>query len=185
MAIQYLHKETDDSEMKPLLRSWCKEQVKNKIDPYGIPHIVTLLKQSKSKEWVVIETEFFSCLIHAESQLGQELIKLIYELRGDGVGIVIIPEKKGKLGFSVGLDDEVDVFYEYKKLMGVEEGYLDCSTFKHTSDDTPRMLDAKRILKTPLPEIVSVIEAQEDFLDSQRPELQTNGKAPRRGKKTP
>lgn len=178
MAIQYLHKDSDDSEMKPLLRTWVRDQVKLKIDPYNIPHVITLLKESKSGEWVVAETEFFSCLIHCESQLGQDLLKLIYELDGNGVGIVIIPEKKGKLGFSIGLDDEIDCYYQFKKSAGTDKGYLDCSLFKHCNDDTPRMLEAKNILKSKLSDTVSVDKQESPKNSRASKKAETNGKAP-------
>lgn len=42
------------------------------------------------------------------------------KLKGEGNALVVIPHKKGKLGFSVGLDDEFRVYYKWDE----DEEYL-------------------------------------------------------------
>lgn len=122
MAIKYLHQDSQESTSsdKPLLRNWCKEQVKAGNDPYEQSLVIRCLKESKSGEWLIAELDECSTLIPAKSEIGKNLLELMPKLKGEGNALVVIPHKKGKLGFSVGLDDEFRVYYKWNE----DEEYL-------------------------------------------------------------
>lgn len=122
MAVKYLHQDSQESTSsdKPLLRNWCKEQVKAGNEPYEKSLVVRCLKESKSGEWLIAELDECSTLIPAKSEIGKNLLDLMPKLKGEGNALVVIPHKKGKLGFSVGLDDEFRVYYKWDE----DEEYL-------------------------------------------------------------
>lgn len=138
MTIKYLHQDSTEqgSDDKPLLRNWCKSEVKAGREPYENPLTIRSLKESRSGEWVIAETNDAIALIPAKSQLGKDLIDLMPRLNGEGNRMVIIPHKKGKLGFSVGVDSEIKVHYRWNP----DEEYLWCS-----GRDTPPQPEASRI----------------------------------------
>lgn len=145
MTIQYIHQDSEKQtrDELPLLRNWCKDQIKEKNDPYEKPLQVRCLKVSKSGEWVIVEMDVAVALVNTGSELGSNLEELITQLKGEGSALVIIPHKKGKLGFSVGLDTETTVFYKFD----TEEEYL-WITNKHVPPTKPYQgLSASDILK--------------------------------------
>jgi hypothetical protein len=125
MTIKYLHQDSSEggSDDKPLLRNWCKSETKAGREPYEQPLTVRGLKESRSGEWLVAELNECTALIPAKSDLGKNLLDLMPQLKGEGNRLVVIPHKKGKLGFSVGVDDSIKVHYRWNS----EEEYLWCS----------------------------------------------------------
>lgn len=125
MAIQYLHQDTSEQESddKPLLRNWCKSETKAGRDPYEQPLTIRGLKESRSGDWVIAELHEAIALIPSKSQIGKDLLDLMPKLSGEGNRLVVVPHKKGKLGFSVGVDDSVRVNYKWNP----DEEYLWCS----------------------------------------------------------
>lgn len=125
MTINYLHQDSPEggSDDKPLLRNWCKDQVKAGNEPYENPLTIRGLKESRNGEWLVAELNQAIALIPTKAQVGRELLALMPKLSGMGNRLVIIPHKKGKLGFSVGVDDSLQVHYKWNP----DEEYLWCS----------------------------------------------------------
>lgn len=149
MTIEFIHQDSQEgsTEGLPLLRNWCKQEVKAGRQPYEEPIQVRCVKVSKSGEWVIVETDVCVALVNTGSSLGSNLEELITQLRGEGYALVLVPHKKGKLGFSVGLDKETTVFYKYD----TEEEYL-WVTNKHAKPTKPvKGLSAGDILKTSPP----------------------------------
>lgn len=138
MTINYLHQDSQEqggSDL-PLLKNWCKDQTKEGKDPYEQPLTIRGLKESRSGEWLVAELSKCIALIPAKSVVGKSLLELMPKLSGMGNRLVIIPHKKGKLGFSVGVDDSIQVHYKWNE----DENYLWCS-----GRDTPPQLEASGI----------------------------------------
>jgi len=143
MTITYLHQDSQEggSDNLPLLRNWCKTEVKAGRDPYEQKQVIHCIKVSKSGEWVVLETKTCVALVNMGSDLGTQLAQLHTQLKGEGYALVLVPHKKGKLGFSVGLDEETKVYYKYDG----EEEYL-WATFKSAPPRKELVLDPALIL---------------------------------------
>lgn len=131
----------------PLLRNYCKQQIKAGNNPYEEPIQVRCLKVSKSGEWVIAETDVCVALVNTGSTLGSTLEELITQLKGEGYALVLIPHKKGKLGFSVGLDEELTVYYKYD----TEEEYLWVTNKHFKPAKAVKGLGVSDILKTSPP----------------------------------
>ncbi len=163
MSIKYIHQDIseDTPEKLPLIRDYCKKQDSLGIEVYEIPQIIRCLTQSKNAEWIKVDTDRCTGLVHADSSLGKTLIKLIGTLKGKGKALVIIPHKKGKLGFSIGIDDELTVFYSYNNPDGYKQGYLWASNGPETMKKIQEELSAEKILLEPSIPLNSSVPTQE------------------------
>ena len=105
-----------------LCRDWCKAQIKAGRDPYQSGHLVTSLKLSKNEEWVVISTNEFSALAPAQSTIGTTLIGIMEQVRPVATVtsylakfLMVVPQKKGKLGFAIAISDDEMGRWRWKK----------------------------------------------------------------------
>ncbi len=170
MAFKALFQEevTESSGQLPLVRKWVKAQVKEGNNPYEIPLEIRSMKVSGSGDWVIIETDQCSGLVNTKSQLGRQLEQLIPTLKGEGKMLVLLPQKSGKLGFSIGVDDEQKVHYKYNE----EEEYLWINRDKVPQVETVSSLTSENIL-SPVSPSASGTKAKGKSTDA----AQSNGTA--------
>jgi hypothetical protein len=151
MAFKLLFEEevSNSNEELPLVRAWCKAQTKQDKDPYEKPLEIQCIKISKSGDWVIVETRVCVGLINIRSALGKNLEELIPTLKGKGKRLVLLPQKKGKLGFSIGIDDEHEAWYRWNS----EEEYLWINRDKAPQTEEKPTLTAESILLPVSPSI--------------------------------
>lgn len=105
---------SESSGQLPLVRQWCKEQIKADKDPYENPLELRSIRVSGNGDWVIADTSVCSGLINAKSALGKNLMELIPTLNGEGKALMLLPMRKGKLGFEIGVDDELKAWYHWR-----------------------------------------------------------------------
>lgn len=120
----YQDNTNSSSEKKPLLREYAKNQEKSGFPIWEEPQRILGMYQSKSQDWIILETESFIALVHGNSQLGEDLLNLIKNLKGYCNALLIIPHKKGKLGFSIAIDDEIQTYTAGNQEKDTERPYI-------------------------------------------------------------
>jgi hypothetical protein len=113
--------EEQRSNQLPLLREYHTEHP----ECVGVPFPIETARLSRSKEWLMIDTDQFRVMYHSKSAEFKTLMGLLPKLNGvSALQLVVIPEK-GKKGIDayVASNDEVEMAYFYSS----EEGLQVCS----------------------------------------------------------
>lgn len=109
---------SQDSARKPLASKYFSRLKKEKTPAEDMYDVIHKIRLSGSGEWIMIEGEHCTALLHAESKVGQDFWAFATQLEGELKALKLIPSK-GKLGFDVVVHDDLVTEYHYDSLEDV------------------------------------------------------------------
>ncbi len=141
MTIKVLTTATESYDGLPLVSQYIKDHP----DCLGNGYLVETVKVSKSKQWLMFDTNEFRAMFSLSSDEGKNLLDITNKLdKLEGNALVAIPKKTKKgYGADIGIDTEKRRFYRY---MVSEQALWCCDDWKQ-SPEAPMILSLEKVLE--------------------------------------